>query len=96
MLVSVVLTTGVTLQIWTMVASKRSEVGKWLVVGTEVIGALGALLALVQLATHSAPNVTAVVLKLVVTGLAIASALTLFASDASAWFAAPAETDGRY
>lgn len=82
---SLVVTVLVSILFWWLVARQASVAGKWLVVGTEAIGALFALFALYKLATGSSPNPAGTAVGLVVTGLAIAAAAMLFRPDAKVW-----------
>ncbi|WP_419808788.1 hypothetical protein [Sphingomonas sp.] len=85
MIGSFAVTVLVALLLWWLVARGRSVVGKWLVVGTEAIGAIGGLLALLRLARGTAGDLTQALLGLLVTALAIAAAAMLFRADATAW-----------
>ncbi len=83
---SLIVTVLVSLLFWWLVARARSVAGKWLVVGTEAIGAIFGLLALLRLARGTAPIPTATALGLIATGLAVAAAAMLFRADAGSWF----------
>jgi hypothetical protein len=85
MVASLAITAGISLLFWWLVARQRSTVGKWLVVATEVIGALFGLFALFQLVRGVAPNVPSAALGIVSTALAVVAAIVLFRPDATAW-----------
>lgn len=84
---TLVVTVLISLLFWFLIVRKRSAVGKWLVVATEVIGVLMAVPALISLVSGTAPNPPGVALSLLATALAVAAAAMLFRADAKAWFA---------
>ena len=83
---TVVLVAAVSVLFWWLVARQRSAVGKWLVVATEVLGALSALSAIFTLVRGTNPNPPGAIVQLVATLLAIAAAVLLFRPDTRPWF----------
>lgn len=57
MIASLVATVGVSLLFWFLVARRGSVAGKWLVVVTEALGALFALIAILRLVQGRTPNI---------------------------------------
>lgn len=85
---SLAINVAISLLFWWLVARQGSVVGKWLVVVTEAIGLVMAILPLLRLLRGTAGNVPGTVLALVSTALAVAAAAMLFRADANGWFAA--------
>lgn len=95
MIVALLATVLVSVLFWYLVVRKRHVAGKWLVVVTEAIGAVLALLALGRLVGGTAPNPASILLGLVSTALAIAAAIVLFRPDARTWLGERSMLDGR-
>ena len=95
MLVTLAVTVLVSVLLWYLVARRRSIVGKWLVVVSEAIGAVLAVLAIVQLVASGAPNAAGIALGAISTALAVVAAVMLFRPDTKPWFGESSMLDGR-
>ena len=88
LVVSLAITVAVSLLFWWLVARVGSVVGKWLVIVTEGLGVLFAILPLLNLIRGHGANVPGTIVTLVCTALAAAAAAMLFRADADDWIAA--------
>ena len=85
MIGSVAVVALVSLLLWYLVARQASVAGKWLVVVTEALGVLAAVMTLYRLVSATTGSPVMAAIGLVVTALAVASAVMLFRPDARAW-----------
>ena len=95
LIVSLAITVAVSLLFWWLVARAGSVVGKWLVIVTEGLGVLFAIVPLLNLVRGHAANVPGTVVTLVCTALAVAAAAMLFRADVDAWIAARENEEAR-
>ena len=83
---TLIVTLLASLLIWWLVARAGSVIGKWLAVGTEALGALFAVLAVLRLVRGTTGDLPQSLINLAASVLAIAAAAMLFRADAQPWF----------